>query len=199
MHAQAAAFSSRRGFAVTKRGALLLRENAERSDASAVQVFGDQATWRQDGTLVLHIAGDASMLPGVLYSLSFDILNSIHTTAPRQLSISATGSAVIAPSPLILHDPSNASSNASTPDPATSTTTSDPQALGLSSIGQTSPYPLANNTITTTLVVGANLSGDDHCVLTLTGNPQSSTNLWRTPLSHYNRTQCTDGPRDFVV
>jgi hypothetical protein len=159
-----AAFSARRGMAHVSRGALTLADPSELQDA--LKVFGEEATWRQDATVILAIQGHATMSRNTTYTLILPIINP--ETAPPLLSdlrISAFGSAVIEEQFLELN---STYSQAPTPDDV-APRSEVAAALSLARIAQTSPYPLANNTITMTLSAAVNLTGDNECIVTVTG------------------------------
>ena len=113
---------------------------------------------------------DTPFLPNVTYAFTIRITNPPSPFAAPSLTslrLAASGSAVIAPTQL-LQNSSFAASNSGTsaPSPASSST---PQAVNAMQIGQTNPFPLANNTLTVTLVSSVNLTGAGGCVVTVTG------------------------------
>ena len=163
-----AAFSARRGMAHVSRGALKLVDPSELQDAR--KVFGEEATWRQNGTVILEVQGEKTMRRNTTYTLTLSVINPEAPPPLTDLRISAFGSAVIEGQFLHLN------ASAHTPEDASSAL---PQAavaaLSSARIAQTMPYPLANNTITVTLTSAVNLTGDAGCIVTVTGLTGSET------------------------
>ena len=158
-----AAFSARRGMAHVSRGALTLSDPSESQDA--LKVFGQEGTWRQDATVILAIQGQATMRRNTTYTLILPIINPEVPPLLSDLRISAFGSAVIEEQFLELN---STYSQAPTPDDV-ARRSEVAAALSSARIAQTSPYPLANNTITVTLSAAVNLTGDTDCIVTVTG------------------------------
>ena len=142
---------------------------------SALQLVSNEVIWREDGTVVLRIEGQQTMAAGRQYTFLLPITNptSPPTSLEDRLFISATGSATISPTPLRFTPLSSSSPPTSTP--ISTTPAPAASAAGGSRIAQQFPYPLANNTLTLTLVVAANLAGVRESVLTVTGLTGSET------------------------